>query len=99
MNPKSNSMCHEYSVQPTYNFSKNHHSYVKKSQSWRPVKGYETVQILQLPKVIVTNKAMDPWSCPRAMATKPINFPNFVTGYNTNPGHAARTSLTVRRII
>lgn len=30
------------------------------------------------------------------MATKPLRFPNLVTGFERNPGHAARAALYTR---
>ncbi|KAK0183080.1 hypothetical protein PV327_001152 [Microctonus hyperodae] len=63
---------------------------------WRPTLGYETVQVKPLPSQTLTNELCDPCYTPSGMATHPLKFPNLVTGFHRNPGHAARTALYTR---
>jgi tektin-3 len=44
----------------------------------------------------VTNALVDPCHTPSSMATKPLCFPNLVTGFERNPAHAARAALYTR---
>ncbi|XP_044018015.1 tektin-3-like isoform X2 [Aphidius gifuensis] len=63
---------------------------------WRPTLGYETVQLRPLHHQPVTDQLMDPCYTPQGMSTEPMTFPNLVTGFARNPGHAARASLYTR---
>ncbi|XP_063988747.1 tektin-3 isoform X2 [Diachasmimorpha longicaudata] len=63
---------------------------------WRPTLGYETVELSPLHLQPMTNKFVDPCYAPQGMATKPLKFPNLVTGFERNPGHAARAALFTR---
>ncbi|KAL1518172.1 hypothetical protein ABEB36_001834 [Hypothenemus hampei] len=63
---------------------------------WRPTLGYETVEVMPLPSQQITNSMIDPCYTPYGMATHPLKFPNLVTGFDRNPGHAARAALYTR---
>ncbi|XP_067002251.1 tektin-3 isoform X2 [Anabrus simplex] len=63
---------------------------------WRPTLGYENVEVIPLPSQPVTSAIMDPCYTPTGMATEPLRFPNLVTGFERNPGHAARAALYTR---
>lgn len=39
---------------------------------------------------------MDAYRVPYGMITKPLKFPNLVTGFDRNPSHAARAALYIR---
>ncbi|CAG9821830.1 unnamed protein product [Phaedon cochleariae] len=63
---------------------------------WRPTLGYENVEVMPLPSQHTTNAMIDPCYTPYGMATEPLKFPNLVTGFERNPGHAARAALYTR---
>ncbi|XP_034949807.1 tektin-3-like [Chelonus insularis] len=63
---------------------------------WRPTLGYETIQVKPLPSQTITNQLVDPCYVPPGMITKPLEFPNLVTGFNKHPSHAARVALYTR---
>ncbi|XP_043268143.1 tektin-3-like [Venturia canescens] len=63
---------------------------------WRPTLGYETIQVQPLLSQTITNQLSDPCYTPEGMATEPLKFPNLVTGFERNPGHAARVALYTR---
>lgn len=63
---------------------------------WRPTLGYETVQVQPLQYQPVTDQLMDPCYTTNGMSTEPMKFPNLVTGFSRNPGHAARATLYTR---
>ncbi|KAF5299852.1 hypothetical protein FQA39_LY11389 [Lamprigera yunnana] len=63
---------------------------------WRPTLGYENIEVKPLPNVAITNEIIDPCYTPFGMATEPLKFPNLVTGFERNPGHAARAALYTR---
>lgn len=44
----------------------------------------------------ITNALLDTCYTPIGMATEPLKFPNLVTGFDRNPGHAARAALYTR---
>lgn len=39
---------------------------------------------------------LDTYRIPHGMTTKPLKFPNLVTGFNRSPSHAARAALNMR---
>lgn len=63
---------------------------------WRPTLGYENIELSPLPSQPVTNTLVDPCYTPYGMATRPLKFPNLVTGFDRNPAHAARAALYTR---
>ncbi|XP_014287503.1 tektin-3 [Halyomorpha halys] len=63
---------------------------------WRPVMGYENIQVTPLPALGVTNKLMEPVCTPSGMITEGLKFPNLITGFEKNPTHAARAALYTR---
>ncbi|XP_011298491.1 tektin-3 [Fopius arisanus] len=63
---------------------------------WRPTLGYETVELSPLHSQPITNNHVDPCYTPQGMTTKPLRFPNLVTGFDRNPSHAARAALYTR---
>ncbi|XP_045462651.1 tektin-3-like [Harmonia axyridis] len=63
---------------------------------WRPTLGYENIELSPLPSQPVTNTIVDPCYTPYGMATRPLKFPNLVTGFDRNPAHAARAALYTR---
>ncbi|XP_063228065.1 tektin-3-like isoform X2 [Bacillus rossius redtenbacheri] len=67
-----------------------------KAHPWRPTMGYENVELIPLPSQPATNALVDPCYTPAGMATEPLRFPNLVTGFERNPGHAARAALYTR---
>lgn len=48
------------------------------------------------PSQSITNQLSDPCYTPQGMATEPLRYPNLVTGFERNPGHAARAALYTR---
>ncbi|KAJ6645418.1 Tektin-3 [Pseudolycoriella hygida] len=63
---------------------------------WRPILGFETVEVVPLPEQLVTNELIAPAYIPSGMSTEPLRYPNLVTGFERNPQHAARTALNTR---
>lgn len=63
---------------------------------WRPIMGFEAIEINTLPEVPITNRFMSPQYVPEGMSTEALKFPNFVTGFDRNPQHAARAALYTR---
>lgn len=67
-----------------------------RSHPWRPMLGYKILEAAPLFAQPVTNLMMDADRIPHGMTTKPLKFPNLVTGFDRNPLHAARAALCMR---
>ncbi|XP_043284960.1 tektin-3-like isoform X2 [Venturia canescens] len=70
--------------------------YYKRSSlmPWQPSISYnQNVQVVPLSRKCVSSYAIDPSG---AMTSKPLRFPNLVTGYQRDPVHAAQTALHTR---
>ncbi|KAG4069720.1 hypothetical protein HA402_002299 [Bradysia odoriphaga] len=63
---------------------------------WRPILGFEAVNVFPLPEQLVTNELVDPCYVSSGMTTEPLRYPNLVTGFERNPQHAAKTALNTR---
>ncbi|KYN04709.1 PREDICTED: tektin-3-like [Cyphomyrmex costatus] len=63
---------------------------------WRPILGYEVVEVSPLPAQPITNLLVDAYRTSRGLAIEPLKFPNLVTGFDRNPSHAARAALYTR---
>lgn len=63
---------------------------------WRPILGFEAVEVYPLPEQLVTNELVDPCYVSSGMSTEPLRYPNLVTGFERNPQHAAKTALNTR---
>lgn len=67
---------------------------------WRPILGYERIEVTPLNDQPVTNQFVNPCFTPNgSMSTEPLRFPNLVTGFDRNPQHAARSALYTRYTI
>ncbi|XP_037920428.1 tektin-3-like isoform X1 [Hermetia illucens] len=62
---------------------------------WKPTFGCEITQPVHLPQPI-HHQMVNVHYNPSNMSSEPLKFPNLVTGYDTNPQHAARTALYTR---
>ncbi|CAH2091517.1 unnamed protein product [Euphydryas editha] len=67
-----------------------------KKHPWRPIMGYEEIEVTPMPSQPITNTMVDPCYTPAGMATEPLRFPNLVTGFDRSPEHAARAALYTR---
>lgn len=76
--------------------TKSHFLQLIKSEPWKGISGYDRTEIIPLPGLTVANFKMSPCFIPKGMSTEPIHYPNFVTGFERNPQHAARTAINVR---
>ncbi|XP_047503394.1 tektin-3-like isoform X1 [Pieris napi] len=67
-----------------------------KKHPWRPIMGYEEIEVTPMPSQPITNTMVDPCYTPTGMAAEPLRFPNLVTGFDRSPEHAARAALYTR---
>ncbi|CAH0729451.1 unnamed protein product, partial [Brenthis ino] len=67
-----------------------------KKHPWRPIMGYEEIEVTPMPSQPITNTMVDPCYTPSGMAAEPLRFPNLVTGFDRSPEHAARAALYTR---
>uniref|UniRef100_A0A2A4K5X2 Tektin n=1 Tax=Heliothis virescens TaxID=7102 RepID=A0A2A4K5X2_HELVI len=67
-----------------------------KKHPWRPIMGYEEIEVTPMPSQPITNTMVDPCYTPAGMAAEPLRFPNLVTGFDRSPEHAARAALYTR---
>lgn len=72
------------------------HKTLTKSRPWHPTLGYKVLKAAPLSAQPITNLTMDAYRVPYGMITKPLKFPNLVTGFDRNPSHAARAALYIR---
>ncbi|XP_072759740.1 tektin-3 isoform X2 [Anoplolepis gracilipes] len=68
---------------------------ISRSQPWRSL-GYQVLEAAPLFTQPITNLMMDTCRIPYGMITKPLKFPNLVTGFDRSPSHAARAALYMR---
>ncbi|XP_043465641.1 tektin-3-like isoform X1 [Leptopilina heterotoma] len=80
-------------VEPSIPFRANEFSRVHHLVPWRPNVGYENIEVLPLSTKTISNYAVDPLV---NMSTKPLKFPNLVTGFQRNPVHASQAALYTR---
>ncbi|XP_029666190.1 tektin-3-like [Formica exsecta] len=67
-----------------------------KSHPWHPTLGYKILETAPLFAQPITNLMMGASRIPHGMTTKPLKFPNLVTGFDRSPSHAARAALNMR---
>ncbi|CAG9086988.1 unnamed protein product [Plutella xylostella] len=63
---------------------------------WRPIMGYEEIEVTPMPSQPITNSLVDPCYAASGAGAEPLRFPNLVTGFDRSPAHAARAALYTR---
>ncbi|XP_050449686.1 tektin-3-like [Cataglyphis hispanica] len=67
-----------------------------RSHPWHPTLGYKILEAAPLFAQPITNLMLGTCRIPYGMTTKPLKFPNLVTGFDRSPSHAARAALNMR---
>ncbi|EZA61330.1 Tektin-3 [Ooceraea biroi] len=60
---------------------------------WRPNAGFENTEVIPLTSRSILNYPLD---ASEKMGTRPLKFPNLITGYQRNPVHASHAALYTR---
>ncbi|XP_011639987.1 tektin-3-like [Pogonomyrmex barbatus] len=60
---------------------------------WRPNVGFENTEVIPLVTKSISSYALD---ANNKMSTRPLKFPNLITGYQRNPVHASQAALYTR---
>ncbi|XP_029166633.1 tektin-3-like [Nylanderia fulva] len=88
--------CMEQAADPSVSVKVKEFHKTLRSHPWRPTLGYKILEAVPSSVQPVTNLMMDAYRIPYGMITKPLKFPNLVTGFDRNPLHAARAALYIR---